>query len=742
MLLSLEGLAFPHSQAPHKKRTLVPGLPFLPAELGSFEANVKLIRVWSEADRFYCRLKPPHFADFIQHIPYLSPVAYERITSLRPDLEILWIGSFDSSTWMLLEREPNADSEEYLQYLVELRAPAEVHTVRSLRLVDLKQKLDSIATNQISRDDCQRHLGPIHERGSLEYYKDCIKERSITQHLCIKTSIVTQHLQPNTANPQTEVKILRHIRSASDRLDIELQSPSSPDLKEHFRVIQVVEREGLYLLLYPYDRTEQTDITPPNYLVRLKNYTVHTLSDDEFDTVAAALIDLLETITPGRPYHPTDAIEPTLLDIVKDVLEQRTRTGSLLVSPNNLLSCQAPYGLTNSVPVRKNLADDKPGSGLQHLKIISQPGQQLIVHTADTSPEGPFLSLTEPNQTIVASKNESSSVLFVELIFEHAGVKYIVLKPPSSLSEPSASPRFLLKLHPDGMLETITNSELAAIRPLYAAKKNSYPPAKLLAQLKKLYPKYFAKEQDTQEIDKSTPPIRKYHLKRLLIKGISSSIYEAEQKGLVERSVAIKLLDKDKDSAIFQLEVALTATLSHPHIVSIYDFGELDGQQFCAMPLLEGQTLAELQEIPLRALIKIIDQLASALDYIHERGVTHRQVNLHKIIVDEEYNATLLGVKLTPPEQILKDSLRPVERHRLLVLSDIFNLGFTAWIAVLKHIKRQGKYSCISELPLPSKICALPVKLDEVLTKATAPVPTERYQTAGEFATDFKDALI
>ncbi|MEM4251644.1 MAG: serine/threonine-protein kinase [Candidatus Bathyarchaeia archaeon] len=753
MVPLLEGFRFPNSHAPERKRFLVPGLPFFPADLGNFEPTVHLTRVWSEGSRVYCRLRPPHFTTFLQYVPYLTPVDYERLSSFRPDLEIVWMGEVAGRTWLLLECEPtNADSGEYIQYLVRFDLPTEISVVSATTLTSLEPDLRAAtaARSETSGESYRKRLGLIPSRNSRDYYNECLRERGINAQLRIKTDKVP---------PDTPVTISRYERTADNRLVLQLVSPTTSETTEYFRVEEAIETDAAYLLLYPYDRTEQLDVTPPNYLVRLKNRSVYVVDKEEFQHTGSALIDLLEAPVAGRRYRPTGRISPAVLDRVVELIEPKP--AQLVLTPAGKFSCSAPQGLTNIVPIRKSTTDDETTIG-PALKLV-EPGRRLLVNAARYSPEGPLMTLMEPNQTVLSAPEKDASALFVESIFEHRGSNYIALYLQPSLADPASPPHFILKLYPDGTLETISNRELMDVADGYKAN-TPVPKERLLADLNRFFATEFSEAPDPPslktEVDKPNTEklsqlyfgednmLGNYRICQLLVKGRSSSIYEAEQMDFAARRVAVKVLHTGQNRTLFKLETGLTASMSHPRIVRIFQMRETKEQIFCSMPLLEGMLLGDWIErsgaVHLQNCIDLVTQIASALDYAHLRGAVHSQVHPWKIYIDEEWNATLFGFKLTSvdrgyisPEQMAGS--KPDAR------SDNYSLALTTWHALAgrpPHDTNNTMDHILNPLPKLSEVNPkLPASLDEVLARGAAKDPAERYSSATEFASALKEAI-
>jgi tetratricopeptide (TPR) repeat protein/predicted Ser/Thr protein kinase len=131
-----------------------------------------------------------------------------------------------------------------------------------------------------------------------------------------------------------------------------------------------------------------------------------------------------------------------------------------------------------------------------------------------------------------------------------------------------------------------------------------------------------------------------YRLLDRLGEGGMGVVYRAEDLRL-GREVAVKLLRTDVTSSSdwlgrFEREARLASSLQHPHICTIHELGEHDGQPFIAMERLEGQTVRQLIEkgpLPMDRLLGLARQIADALDAAHRRGIVHRDIKPANLFV-------------------------------------------------------------------------------------------------------------
>src|SRR5262245_5137624 len=124
-------------------------------------------------------------------------------------------------------------------------------------------------------------------------------------------------------------------------------------------------------------------------------------------------------------------------------------------------------------------------------------------------------------------------------------------------------------------------------------------------------------------------------------------VYRARDTRL-GRDVAIKVLPRHLSSSVefqtrFEREAKSISQLSHPHICTLHDVGHQDGTSYLVMELLDGQTLASRLEkgpLPLADVLRYGEEIASALDAAHRKGVIHRDLKPGNVVL------TKTGAKL------------------------------------------------------------------------------------------------
>lgn len=199
------------------------------------------------------------------------------------------------------------------------------------------------------------------------------------------------------------------------------------------------------------------------------------------------------------------------------------------------------------------------------------------------------------------------------------------------------------------------------------------------------------------------PRIPGYRIEGVLGRGATGTVYRARQAS-VDREVALKVLHPELVGAKgaerrLQREARATARLAHPHIISAFDMGEVDGMWWYAMELVDGVSLLEkIRERPLneRESLRLFIPLVEALQHAFERGVVHRDVKPANILVerggralivdlglafaDDDPSITKSGATLGTPHYISPEQAR--DPSAADTQSDLWSLGATLYHAV------------------------------------------------------------
>ena len=161
-----------------------------------------------------------------------------------------------------------------------------------------------------------------------------------------------------------------------------------------------------------------------------------------------------------------------------------------------------------------------------------------------------------------------------------------------------------------------------------------------------------------------------FAIERELGGGGMSRVFLARETAL-GRHVVIKTLPPDLAAGVnsdrFHLEVQVAAQLHHPHIVPIHNAGAADGILYYTMPLIEGESLrarlARDGELPIADAVRILRDVADALDYAHQRGIVHRDIKpdnvllsgQHAVVTDFGVAKALVGALIDPGGRTLAD---------------------------------------------------------------------------------------
>jgi ABC-type amino acid transport substrate-binding protein/predicted Ser/Thr protein kinase len=265
-------------------------------------------------------------------------------------------------------------------------------------------------------------------------------------------------------------------------------------------------------------------------------------------------------------------------------------------------------------------------------------------------------------------------------------------------------------------------------------------------------------------------PFGKYQLQKLLGRGGMGEVYEAYDTK-TDRVVALKVLPHhlaadETFKQRFRRESQAAAGVNDPHVVPIHGFGEIDGRLYLDMRLIEGQTVGELladRERPLSPTlaVSVVEQVATALDAAHEKGLIHRDVKPSNILLTVREFAYLIdfGLARTAGESGMTTAGNTLgtlgymaperfEGGPIDGRADVYALACVLYECLTGNrpyqadsLEQQIAGHMMSPPPRPSDTDSKLAAFDDVIAKGMAKKPGKRYQTAAELAAAARRAL-
>ncbi|HKP57959.1 MAG TPA: protein kinase [Polyangiales bacterium] len=190
----------------------------------------------------------------------------------------------------------------------------------------------------------------------------------------------------------------------------------------------------------------------------------------------------------------------------------------------------------------------------------------------------------------------------------------------------------------------------------------------------------------------------RYEVERVLGRGGMSVVYAVRDRHTARRCALKQLAPRSEShraqfAAQFQREYAILGQLSHPSIITVYDYGIAGDSAFYTMELLEGSDLNELAPLPVPRTCKLLREVASALALLHSRRLLHRDATANNVRLDADGSAKLIDfgamVHMGTPEHVIGTPpyLPPEALHGLPLDGrvDLFALGALAYFLLTKR---------------------------------------------------------
>jgi TolB-like protein len=239
------------------------------------------------------------------------------------------------------------------------------------------------------------------------------------------------------------------------------------------------------------------------------------------------------------------------------------------------------------------------------------------------------------------------------------------------------------------------------------------------------------------------------------------------------RPVAIKVLKPEVAAALgperFLREIELTAGLTHPHILALHHSGEDDGFLYYVMPYVDGESLRERlsreKQLALEDAVRITSEIATALDYAHRHNVLHRDVKPENILLQEGHAVvadfgiaraimaaggdTLTATGLTVGTPAYMSPEQAAGERQLDGRSDLYSLGCVLYEMLAGQPPFTGptvesvlhQHLTADPAPVTQLRRTVPESVVQVLGRALAKAPADRYATAAQFGTALDAAL-
>lgn len=249
-----------------------------------------------------------------------------------------------------------------------------------------------------------------------------------------------------------------------------------------------------------------------------------------------------------------------------------------------------------------------------------------------------------------------------------------------------------------------------------------------------------------------------YELLEELGDGTSATVYRARDRYLDAYS-AVKVLKKHQSSemrAIFLNEAQMLARLKHPHIVHIINYGFQGDRPYFSMTLAEKGSLVKQhplgQKLQMAQVLRYLRQLASAVDYLHAKGILHHDIKPANILQRQDNRLLLCDLHIATPFPYKQSSSvflgtipytapeRFARPGLVSSASDLYSIGVIVYQWLTGSLPFHGTHQQIihqhlhAEVPSLRKVRpTIPIEVERVVLKALAKNPWNRYASVHEF---------
>ena len=256
----------------------------------------------------------------------------------------------------------------------------------------------------------------------------------------------------------------------------------------------------------------------------------------------------------------------------------------------------------------------------------------------------------------------------------------------------------------------------------------------------------------------------RYEIREHLGDGSTATVYKAFDL-LLERDVALKILlphVRDTTRKRFFQEATAVAQLNHPNIMAIYDIGEEVERHYLVVEYVEGEPLTEYIPTTSDVAVRLVTQIAMALQYAHERHVIHRDIKPANIKVTSEGKVKIMDLGLALPREAKRVTahgmvigtpayLSPeqAQGHDLDHRTDIYSLGIVLYEMLTGQLPFNADdisallLQQVKQPPPPPRLIVsdLPMALENVILKALEKDPARRFQSCRALASALQAAL-